>query len=430
MRKRAVFRRIGRQFVEDERQRRRRFLSDRATAPGDGNPVSIDPAIGRQQLGDETVQRAFGPSGMGANEIMRLAQSADRVRQFLDKVFGAWMLAALQRYQPADYGEDVLDPVRKFTRQQIPRIGYALEIVDIDCGAEPGLGILVTDDEGPGAQNHPAIDPVLALHPRLGFPPFLVSARSRAGGPQLLEIVGMHQRGEIEIRKILRPEKFVQRGIGILDIAIRIRGPGIDREVLGELAGAQFADFEPVFRIGGIALRRQATHYRAAEDFQPFALQSVQAFGPRFVVDHAQRTQRDALARNQGLAGIEANAVVGLHQLHLSEARILARIGHHQWPLAFHRMRAQAGGARRFLFREPLARHETLAILFDQSDHRHRNFAQTRCEFDDLHQFAIVLYGIRAIGCDHAAAQPLLVRGGIGCLMGRPEGKTAELHLG
>ena len=93
-------------------------------------------------------------------------------------------------------------------------------------------------------------------------------------------------------------------------------------------------------------------------------------------------------------------------------------------------MGTQAGGARRLLLRETLTRHETLAMLLDQRDQRHGNVAQARGEFHDLGQFAIVLYRIRAIGGDHAAAQPLVGERGIGGLVRGPEGIAAELHRG
>ena len=218
MRKRAVFGRIGRQFMEDESQRRCRFFADRTPASDDPDSLAVDPAIWGQKFGQQPVQRIFGPPGMGADEIVRLAQRADRVRQFPDKSSAPGCLRPCSDISPLITAKMFLIRCES-SRASRSRDRTALQIVDIDGGTEPGLGILVSDDEGPGAQDHPAIDTVVSLQARLGLPAFLLARETVRAVLQLFDVVGMNQRGGIEIGEIVDAQKFVKRGIGVFDLA-------------------------------------------------------------------------------------------------------------------------------------------------------------------------------------------------------------------
>ncbi|MBU0670157.1 MAG: hypothetical protein KKG32_08880 [Alphaproteobacteria bacterium] len=91
-------------------------------------------------------------------------------------------------------------------------------------------------------------------------------------------------------------------------------------------------------------------------------------------------------------------------------------------------MRAEAGRARGFADIDPGAREEALALLLDDGDQRHGDFAQLRGEFDDPRQLGIVLDRVHAMRGDHPRTVVLFRSRGIGGCATGPEGKSCQLH--
>ena len=318
--------------------------------------------------------------------------------------------------------------MRQFAGEQIARIGQAVEIVDIDRGAEPGFGRLVAHRHRPGAKDHPAIDSVVTHDLRAGLPARRGLAREPARRGHFFQIVGVDQGGEIDRRQIVGAAEFEERLVGVVDVARRIRRPGIDREMLGELADPLFAAAE--VGVGGarLPLESQPPHHRFGEHAQPLQLKLGQPLGARLEIDRAQGAQRSALARNQRGAGVEADPRLAGDQRVFGEPWILRCVGHHKRGGFEHRMTAETGRARGFALSEAGAREEPLALFLDHGDQRDGNAAQLRGEFDDLDEFGIVLDRFDSMRGDHPGTVALFRSRGIGGFATGPEGKSCHRH--
>ncbi len=122
--------------------------------------------------------------------------------------------------------------------------------------------------------------------------------------------------------------------------------------------------------IGGarLPLVGQPPHHRIGEHAQPFTLQIGQPLGARLEIDHAQRAERSALARNQRRAGVKPHPRFAGDQRIVRKARVQCGIRHHHRRAPEHGMGAEAGRARGLAIFHPGPGQEPLAVFLDHGD--------------------------------------------------------------
>ena len=390
---RAIFGGIGRQFMEQQRQRRRRPVVDRDIVTRQDDARHAFAAIGRENLIQHALEQPFPIADLRrrfdavrADEIMGAAERQDAVAQVVRDVGDRRMLARRQTDEAGNHGEDILDPMRQFVRDHLPLVDHHLLFVNVGAGADPADDDAIGIADRQGAAQRPAIIAAMMAQPIFDFIRLAGRQAVAPASPGPVLIVGMeHAAPAGAVGRSGRDAGIVvPAGIIIIMIAVRQRRPDHLRHGVGERAEhpIAFGDGGRVHplahdHVAVAAAPLQFHHHLPGEQRQPLPLQWGQPV-PRHRVDDAQRTQRLTIGADERRTCIEADMRRTGDEGVVGETGIAGRIGHGEDIVAQHRQRAKGYVARRFFRIQSDARQEALAHILYDADQRDRRVAQRR----------------------------------------------------
>ena len=335
---------------------------------------------------------------------VRAAQRLQCRAQIGGKAADVVMFFLLERDEPADDRENVLDPVGKLVGQQFARIGCPVGIIYVGHCAEPAdAGIVVHRDY---VGNRPAPRAVVLLQLEVPLVRLFVGKRLVPFGEQRLVIVFMDHRAPVVGGfRIGSAHDFTEPCVDVIELPVRG-----DRK--RDMRQAVDQRFQPLFAFGNLCSLfeiftpvAQPAHHGRGEYPQAIRLQLGQPLGARFRVDYAQRTKRGAFMRDQRGTGVKTDMRMANDQRVRFEPVIFQRIRHdHRFRLE-HGMRAERSRARRFTLFKAGTGQKALAFRFDQADQRDRSIAQPRYVCGYFRKLGIVFQRVEAVCGQHGNAR-------------------------
>ncbi len=185
--------------------------------------------------------------------------------------------------------------------------------------------------------------------------------------------------------------------IEIIEPALRVRRPYHRGHEIGDLAHVTGAFVRFVFRFEPQAAALQPAHGRLREHRETVALGRGETLRTRHPVDDAQRPERRPFGSDQRSTRVEPDVLIAGNERVVGKYRIARGIGHFADLAPQHRVGAEAHAARGLALLDALPGEEQLAVALDETDQRHRRFAQLGGEPDDRLQLGVVFEQLETV---------------------------------